>query len=138
MGIAYQTARGSLCFGLFCAVDLSACTPDSADGIGLSAIHAALETLSGVQILGLEQLVICQHNGVKGIARGKARLLAEEGGACAGTQIPAFRHGEEGRFLFVKHVAGLRGADGGTHYIEHIQVIATGNVTAKANIQTPV
>ena len=81
--------------------------------------------------MGLGQSIVCQDDGVKGIACGKARLFAKVGGAGGGTQIPALGDGQEGSLLAVHHVADLGGANGRGDHIEHIQVVAAGDVAAK-------
>lgn len=88
----------------------------------------------GVRVPGLRQRVIRQYDGVKGISRGKARLLTKESGPGRGSQIPPLRHGEEGGVPVIHHPPGLGSPDGGRRHVKQIQMIASGDVAAKSHL----
>ena len=67
-------------------VDFSSGGPDCLYGPLLTAVHRPFQPLRRSQGAGLGQCVIRQYDGVKGISRGKARLLSKESGPGSGNR----------------------------------------------------
>ena len=91
-------------------------------------VDRSLQPLRRRQGTGLGELVICQDQGVEGRSRRKARLRAEKGRSGGGAQVPGLWHSQKIRLPPVQHPAGLGGAEGAGHRVEHAQTVAAGHI----------